>query len=124
MAKLTKEQMIESLKEMSLLEINDLIKAIETAFGVSAAAPVASAGAAAAAPAEEKPSIVSVTLTNAGAQKIAAIKIFREITGLGLMEAKNAVDKVPAVVKEGIKPEEADEIKKKFADIGATVEIK
>lgn len=121
MAKLTNQQVIDSLKEMSLMEINDLVKAIETEFGVSAAAPVAAAAAPAA---NAEPSLVTLTLTNAGASKVAVIKIYREITGLGLMEAKNAVDKAPCVVKEGIKPEEAKELGKKFTDAGAKVEIK
>jgi len=121
MAKLTNQQIIDSLKEMSLMEINDLVKAIETEFGVSAAAPVAAAAAPAA---NAEPSLVTLTLKSAGASKVAVIKIFREITGLGLMEAKNAVDKAPAVVKEGIKPEEAKELGKKFTDAGATIEIK
>ena len=121
MAKLTNQQVIDSLKEMSLMEINDLVKAIEKEFGVSAAAPVAAAPAAAA---NAEPSLVTLTLTNPGASKVAVIKIYREITGLGLMEAKNAVDKAPCVVKEGIKPEEAKELGKKFTDAGAKVEIK
>lgn len=120
MAKLTKEEIVASLKEMTLLEINDLVKAIETEFGVSAAAPVA----AAAGPAKtEAPTSVTLTLTDAGTQKVAAIKVFREVTGVGLMEAKQAVDKAPAKVKEGLKPEEAEEIKKKFEAIGAKVKI-
>ncbi|MDR0545415.1 MAG: 50S ribosomal protein L7/L12 [Mycoplasmataceae bacterium] len=122
MAKLTKEQIIESLKEMSLLEVNDLVKAIETEFGVSAAAPVAAAAGPASGPAEA-PTSVTVTLTDAGAQKVAIIKLFREITGLGLIEAKTAVEKTPAVVKENIKPEEAEEIKKKFEAAGAKVKV-
>lgn len=122
MAKLTKEQIIESLKEMSMLEINDLVKAVEEAFGVSAAAPVAAAPAAAAA--TEAPSTVTVTLLDAGANKVATIKAYREVTGLGLMEAKGAVEKTPATIKENIKPEEAAELKKKFEEIGAKVEVK
>ena len=121
MAKLTKEQFIEALKEMTLLEINDLIKAIETEFGVSAAAPVAVASAGAAA--SEAPSEVTLKLVDAGGNKVAVIKVVREITGLGLMEAKNAVDNPPAVIKENIKPEEAAEMKKKFEEAGAKVEI-
>ncbi|MDR2823510.1 MAG: 50S ribosomal protein L7/L12 [Mycoplasmataceae bacterium] len=121
MAKITKEQIIETLKEMTLLEINDLVKSIETSFGVSAAAPVAAAGPAAG-PAEA-PTSVSVILTEAGAQKVAVIKAYREVTGLGLMEAKAAVEKTPATIKENIKPEEANELKKKFEDAGAKVKI-
>ena len=120
MAKLTKQQIIDSLKEMSLMEINDLVKAIEDEFHVSAAIPVATATPAAAA----SPSLVTLTLTDAGAQKVAIIKLYREITGLGLMDAKSAVDKVPCVIKEGIKQEEAKEIAKKFTDAGAKVDIK
>jgi large subunit ribosomal protein L7/L12 len=122
MAKITKEQFIESLKEMTLLEINDLVKEIETAFGVSAAAPVAVAAGPAAGPVE-KPTSVTISLIEAGANKVGVIKAFREVTGLGLMEAKGAVEKAPAVIKENIKPEEADEIKKKFEAIGAKLKI-
>lgn len=118
MAKLTNEQIIESLKEMTLLEISDLVKSIETAFGVSAAAPVAAAAGPAAAAA---PTSVNLILTDAGSQKVAVIKLFREITGLGLMEAKNAVEKTPATIKENIKPEEAAELQKKFEAVGAKV---
>ncbi|GHU31923.1 50S ribosomal protein L7/L12 [Bacilli bacterium] len=121
MAKLTKDQIVESLKEMTLLEINELVKEIETAFGVSAAAPVAAAGPAAG-PAEA-PTSVTVTLTDAGAQKVAVIKAYREATGLGLMEAKAAVEKGNAVIKENVKPEEAEELKKKFEAAGAKVKI-
>ncbi|MDR1850757.1 MAG: 50S ribosomal protein L7/L12 [Mycoplasmataceae bacterium] len=120
MAKITKEQLIESLKEMSLLEINDLVKGIEEEFGVSAAAPVAVAAGPAVAAA---PTSVSVILVDGGAQKIAAIKLYREFTNLGLMEAKTNVEKGNVPVKEGIKPEEAEEIKKKFVEIGATVKV-
>ncbi len=121
MAKVTKEQIIETLKEMTLLEINDLVKEIETAFGVSAAAPVAVAAGPAAA--EAAPTSVTISLVDAGAQKVAVIKAFREATGLGLMEAKAAVEKTPAVIKENIKPEEAEELKKKFEAAGAKVKI-
>ena len=121
MAKVTKEQIIETLKEMTLLEINDLVKEIETTFGVSAAAPVAVAAGPAAA--EAAPTSVTISLLDAGAQKVAVIKAFREATGLGLMEAKAAVEKTPAVIKENIKPEEAEELKKKFEAAGANVKI-
>ncbi|WEK83349.1 MAG: 50S ribosomal protein L7/L12 [Mycoplasma sp.] len=120
MAKLTKEEIVASLKEMTLLEVNDLVKLIETEFGVSAAAPVAAAAGPAA---DAAPTSVTLTLTDAGAQKVAAIKVYREVTGVGLMEAKQAVDKCPAKVKDGLKPEEAEEIKKKFEAIGAKVKI-
>lgn len=119
MAKLTKEEIIATLKEMTLIEINDLVKAIETEFGVTAAAPVA---AAAAAP-TEAPTSVTISLIDAGAQKVAAIKAFREATGVGLMEAKTAVEKLPAKIKEAIAPEEAEAIKKNFEAIGAKVKI-
>ncbi len=119
MAKLTKEEIVASLKEMSLLEINDLVKLIETEFGVSAAAPVAVAAVAK----EEAPTSVTISLIEAGAQKVAAIKAYREATGVGLMEAKTAVESLPAKIKEAIKPEEAEEIKKTFEAIGAKVKI-
>ena len=120
MAKLTKEDIVSSLKEMTLVEINDLVKAIETEFGVTAAAPVAAGPAAGPA---EAPSAFDVVLIDAGAQKVAVIKAFREATGVGLMEAKNAVEKLPAKVKEGLKPEEAEALKKTFEAAGAKVKI-
>ncbi len=123
MAKLTNEEVIASLKEMSILELNDLIKAIEDEFGVTAAAPVAVAAVADTA-AAAGPSEVTVTLTDVGATKVAVIKAVREITGLGLVEAKGLVDKCPSAIKENIKPEEAEEIKKKLVEAGATVEVK
>ncbi|MDE6472791.1 MAG: 50S ribosomal protein L7/L12 [Ureaplasma sp.] len=122
MAKLTNEQIIESLKEMTLLEINDLIKAIETEFGVSAAAPVAVAAAGAAA--AEAPTDFNIVLADAGANKVGVIKLIREITGLGLMEAKAASEKAGSVIKESVKAEEAQAIKKQFEDLGAKVELK
>ncbi|MGL5640304.1 MAG: 50S ribosomal protein L7/L12 [Mycoplasmoidaceae bacterium] len=121
MSKMKKEDIVAALKEMSLLEIKELIESIETEFGVSAAAPVAAASAGAAV---EAPTEVNLILANAGANKVAVIKIVREITGLGLMEAKGLVDGAPKPVKEGIKPEEAEELKKKFDGSGATIEIK
>ncbi|MDR2660597.1 MAG: 50S ribosomal protein L7/L12 [Lactobacillaceae bacterium] len=120
MAKLTKEEIISSLKESTLLEINDLIKAIESEFGVSAAAPVAAAGPVAAV---EAPTSVSVILTETGPNKIAIIKLFREATGLGLIESKTAVEKGNVAIKENIKPEEAAEIKKNFEAQGAKVKV-
>ena len=122
MAKLTKEDIISSLKEMTLLEINDLVKAVETEFGVTAAAPVA----AAAAPAEaaEAPSEVSVILKAVGAQKVAVIKAVQAITGLGLMDAKKLVDGAPSKIKEKVSPVEAEEHKKALVAAGAEVEIK
>ena len=123
MAKLNTEDVIASLKEMTILELNDLIKAIEEEFGVTAAAPVAVAAAADTA-APTGPSEVTVTLTDVGATKVAVIKAVREITGLGLVEAKGLVDKTPSAIKENIKPEEAEAIKAKLVEAGATVEIK
>ncbi len=123
MAKLTNAEVIASLKEMTILELNDLVKAIEEEFGVTAAAPVAVAAVATEAVAEG-PSSVSVILTEAGATKVAVIKAVREITGLGLVEAKGLVDKLPAPIKENIPSAEADAIKKTLMDAGATVEVK
>ena len=125
MAKLTKEEIIASLKEMTVIELNDLVKAVEEEFGVTAAAPVAVA----AAPAEEEaaakgPSEVTLTLTSCGAQKVAVIKAVVAITGLGLMDAKKLVDAVPSVIKEHISPVEAEEHKKALVAAGAEVEIK
>ena len=123
MAKLNKEDIISSLKEMTMLEIKELIEAIETEFGVSAAAPVAVA-AAGADTGSAAASEVNLVLASAGDNKVAVIKVVREITGLGLMEAKALVDGAPKPIKEGIKPEEAEELKKKFDGSGATLEIK
>lgn len=120
MAKLSNQEIISSLKESSLLEINDLIKAIETEFGVSAAAPVAAAAPAAAAAA---PTSVTIKLVECGPNKIAIIKLYRDATGLGLMEAKTAVEKGNVAIKENIKPEEANEIKAAFEGQGAKVNI-
>ena len=122
MAKLTNEEIIASLKEMTILELNDLVKAIEEEFGVTAAAPVAVA---VAAPVEDAaPANVTVTLTDVGATKVAVIKTVREITGAGLVEAKGIVDKCPAVIKENIPAEEGKAIKEKLEAAGATVEVK
>lgn len=118
-----KEQFIEDLKSMTVLELNELVKTIEEEFGVSAAAPVAVAGAGAGAAAEEKTEF-DVILTNAGAGKINVIKAVREITGLGLKEAKALVDGTPAPVKEGVSKEDADAVKAKLEEAGATVEVK
>ena len=123
MAKLTKEDILAYLEEATILELNDVIEAIEEKFGVSAAAPVAVAAAADTA-AAAGPSEVTVTLTDLGATKVAVIKAVREITGLGLVDAKGLVDKTPSVIKENIKPEEAEEIKAKLTEAGATVEVK
>lgn len=115
-----KAKFVEELKEMTVLELNDLVKAIEEEFGVTAAAPVAAAGPAAAA----EPTEVSVVLVSAGASKIPVVKAVQGITGLGLKDAKGLVDSAPAAIKENIAPEEADQIKAQLEEIGATVEIK
>jgi large subunit ribosomal protein L7/L12 len=117
-----KEQFIEDLKGMTVLELNELVKTIEEEFGVSAAAPVAAAGAGAAA-AEEQTEF-DVILTNAGSGKINVIKAVRELTGLGLKEAKALVDGTPAPVKEGVSKEDAEKVKKELTEAGATVELK
>jgi large subunit ribosomal protein L7/L12 len=123
MAKLNAQDVIASLKEMTILELNELIKAIETEFGVSAAAPVAAAAAVVeAAPAG--PVEVDVILKEVGPSKVGVIKAVREITGLGLVEAKGLVDKAPMAIKEKVKPEEAAEFKKVLEAAGAVVEIK
>jgi large subunit ribosomal protein L7/L12 len=119
---MSKEQIIEAIKEMTVLELNDLVKAIEEEFGVTAAAPVA-AGAVAVAEAEEQ-SEFDVVLTSAGASKINVIKAVREITGLGLKEAKAVVDEAPKPIKEGVSKEEAEEVQAKLEAAGASVEIK
>ena len=125
MAKLTAKDFIESLKEMTILEIKALIDAMKEEFGVDPSA-VSSAPVAAAAVVEEEqgPKEVSVIMTSVGASKVAVIKVVREITGLGLIEAKNLVDAAPKAIKEKIKEDEAKEIAKKLTDAGATVEIK
>ena len=120
---MTREDIIQAIKEMSVLELNELVKACEEEFGVSAAAPVAVAGAAAAGAAEEK-SEFDVILSNAGASKIKVIKVVRELTGLGLKEAKEIVDGAPKTLKEAVAKEEAEEIKAKLAEVGAEAEIK
>ena len=116
------KDIIEKVESMTALELADLVKALEEKFGVSAAMPVAVAGAGAGAAAEEK-SAFNVILKNAGEQKINVIKVVKEITGLGLKEAKDIVDGAPKAVKEGAKKEEAEEIKKKLEEAGATVEL-
>ena len=118
-----KDQIIEAIKGMSVLELNELVKACEEEFGVSAAAPVAVAGAAGAAEEEEQTSF-TVVLSEIGAQKIKVIKVVREITGLGLKEAKALVDEAPSKVKEDIDKDEAEQIKAKLEEAGATVEFK
>lgn len=119
---MTKENILEAIKEMTVLELNDLVKAIEEEFGVTAAAPVAMAGAGAAA--EEEQTEFDVILTAAGQEKIKVIKAVREITGLGLKEAKAVVDEAPKAIKEGVTKDEAEEIKAKLEAVGAGVEVK
>ena len=119
---MTKEQIIEAVKSMTVLELNDLVKAIEEEFGVTAAAPVAVVGGAGEAAAEKTE--FDVVLESAGAQKIKVIKVVREITGLGLKEAKELVDNTPKVIKEAAAKEEAEEIKAKLEEVGAAVEVK
>ncbi|MFC4811525.1 50S ribosomal protein L7/L12 [Paenibacillus sp. GCM10023250] len=120
---MSKEQILEAIKGMNVLELNDLVKAIEEEFGVTAAAPVAFAGGAAAAVVEEQ-SEFDVILNNAGASKINVIKVVREITGLGLKEAKDLVDGAPKPIKEKVSKEDADAIKEKLEAAGASVEVK
>ena len=119
---MTNEQILEAVKAMTVLELNDLVKAIEDEFGVTAAAPVAAAGGGAAV--EEEQSEFDVILTSAGDKKIQVIKAVREITGLGLKEAKAVVDEAPKAVKEGVSKEEAEELKAKLEEVGASVELK
>ena len=118
---------VEEIKSLTILELNELVKAVEEEFGVSAAAPVAVAGAAvagaAAAPVEEKTEF-DVILTGFGDKKLGVIKVIREITGLGLKEAKDMVEGCPKAVKEGISKEDAEKIKAQLVEAGATVEIK
>ena len=120
---MTKEQILDAIKEMSVLELNDLVKAIEEEFGVTAAAPVAVVGGATGGAAEEKTEF-DVVLTSAGDSKIQVIKAVREITGDGLKEAKEKVDGAPSTLKEGVSKEEAEEIKAKLEEVGASVEVK
>lgn len=124
---MTHEEFINAIKGMSVIELMDLVKALEAEFGVSAAAPVAAAaapGAAAAAPAEEQTEF-DVVLVDAGAEKIKVIKVVREVvSGLGLKEAKEFVEAAPKTIKEGASKEECEKIKEKLAEVGATVEIK
>lgn len=116
------EEIITKVEGLSVLEISELVKALEEKFGVSAAMPVAAAGAAAEAAAEEKTSF-TVVLKSAGEQKINVIKAVKEITGLGLKEAKDIVDGAPKTIKENVKKEDAEEMKKKLSEVGAVVEL-
>ncbi|MCM3164477.1 MULTISPECIES: 50S ribosomal protein L7/L12 [Metabacillus] len=119
---MTQEQIIEAVKNMTVLELNDLVKAIEEEFGVTAAAPVAVAAAGGEAAAEQTE--FDVVLASAGGQKIKVIKVVREATGLGLKEAKELVDNAPKPLKEGVSKEEAEELKAKLEEVGASVEVK
>ena len=121
---MTTQEIIEVIKGLSVLELNDLVKACEEEFGVSAAAGVVVAAAGAGAAAAEEKTEFDVELTEAGDQKVKVIKVVREITGLGLKEAKDVVDGAPKVVKEQASKEEAEDIKKKLEDAGAKVEVK
>lgn len=121
---MTREDIIQAIKEMSVLDLNELVKACEEEFGVSAAAPVAVAGGAAAGAVAAEKTEFDVVLTSAGESKIKVIKVVREITGLGLKEAKEMVDGAPKTVKEAVSKEEADDISAKLAEVGAGVEIK
>ena len=125
---LTKDQLIEAIKGMTVLELSEMVKALEEEFGVSAAAPIAvaaapAAGAAEAAPAEEQTAF-DVMLTAFGDQKIQVIKVVRALTGLGLKEAKDVVEGVPSAIKEGVTKDEAEEAKTKLEEAGASVAIK
>lgn len=123
MAKLTTQEMIDAIKELTVLELNDLVKACEEEFGVSAAAGVVVAAAGPAAEAEEKTEF-DVELTEIGSEKVKVIKAVRELTGLGLKEAKDAVDGAPKVLKQGVSKEEAEAAKKALEDVGAKVTLK
>lgn len=118
------EQIIEAIKNMTVLELNELVKACEEEFGVSAAAPVAVVGAAGGAAAEEEQTEFTVVLEAAGGEKIKVIKAVRELTGLGLKEAKELVDGAPSNVKEGVEKAEAEAVKKQLEEVGATVVLK
>lgn len=115
---------VEEIKTLTVLELNELVKAIEEEFGVSAAAPVVVAGGAAAAPAEEEKSEFDVILVEAGASKMGVIKVVKDITGLGLKESKALVDGAPKPIKEKVSKADAEDIKKKLEDAGAKVEVK
>lgn len=119
---MTHEQIIEAVEKMTVLELNDLVKTIEEKWGVSAAAVAVAAGPAAGA--AEEQSEFNVELTDAGAQKIAVIKVVKEVLGLGLKEAKDMVDGAPAIVKEGMKKEDAEALKAKLEEAGAKVTLK
>ena len=124
MAKLSTQELIDAIKELTVLELNDLVKACEEEFGVSAAANVAVVAAGPAAAPEEEKTEFDVELTEVGSEKVKVIKVVRELTGLGLKEAKDAVDGAPKVIKEAVSKEEAEEAKKKLEEVGAKVTLK
>ncbi|MDR0977680.1 MAG: 50S ribosomal protein L7/L12 [Endomicrobium sp.] len=129
MAELSKDQLVDAISSLSVIELSELVKTLENKFGVSSAAPVAVAAApvvgdSSASVTSEEKSEFSVVLTSAGTSKISVIKIVREITGLGLKESKDLVDSVPKIVKENVIKVEAEEIKKKLTEVGASVELK
>ena len=124
MAKLTAQELIDAIKELSVLELNDLVKACEEEFGVSASAGVVVAASAGPAEAAEEKTEFDVELTEIGSEKVKVIKVVREVTGLGLKEAKDLVDSAPKVLKEAASKEEAEEIKKKLEEVGAKVTLK
>ena len=124
MAKLTTAEFIEAIKELSVLELNELVKACEEEFGVSAAAGVVVAAAGAGAAAAEEKTEFDVELTEVGSEKVKVIKVVREATGLGLKEAKDLVDGAPKMLKTEVSKEEAEEIKKKLEEVGAKVTLK
>ena len=121
---MTIEQILEAIEQMKVTELNELVKAAEEKFGVSASAPVMVAGAAGGAAAAEEKTEFDVILANAGASKVGVIKAVREVTGLGLKDAKDLVDNAPKTLKEGVSKEEADQIKEKLEAAGASVELK
>ena len=121
---MTREDIIQAIKEMSVLDLNELVKACEEEFGVSAAAAVVAGGAVAGGAAAEEKTEFDVVLASAGDNKIKVIKVVRELTGLGLKEAKEIVDGAPKTLKEGVSKEEAEDIKAKLAEVGATAEVK
>ncbi|MEG0156710.1 MAG: 50S ribosomal protein L7/L12 [Anaerovoracaceae bacterium] len=121
---MNKDQIIEAIKSMTVLELNELVAACEEEFGVSAAAPVAVAGAAAPGAEVEEQTEFTVVLAGVGSEKIKVIKVVRELTGLGLKEAKEVVDGAPSTVKEGIEKAEAEAIKAQLEEVGATIELK
>ena len=124
MAKLTAQELIDAIKEMTVLELNELVKACEEEFGVSAAAGVVVAQSGPAADQAEEKTEFDVELTDIGGEKVKVIKVVREVTGLGLKEAKDTVEGAPKVIKEGASKDEAEEIKKKLEEVGAKVTLK